>query len=336
VAVALALFAVLPNVFRKDVYVAGSERNAQENGVATLWKNGVAQRLSDGGSYATAASVFVSGKDVYVAGYDNDVYLAETDRGAEKGVAMLWKNGVAQRLGETGSKANSVFVSDNDVYVAGQEINEQDKTVATLWTNGRARHLSNGKSWASSVFVSGQDQDVYVAGIEYSEATEGAQYAKLWKNGVAQRLDEGLSSSTSSVFVSGKDVYIAGTMAYEIRPQEYVVRATLWKNGQAQRISDHQGIATSVFVSNKAVYVVEQTMDQEGNIQPKYLWRNGVSQRIFDKPGKGPASVFVVGNDVYVAGTDNNGWADQAKLWKNGAAQHLNYGRSFAYSVFVK
>jgi hypothetical protein len=42
-----------------DVYVAGREDNAQGISVATLWKNGEAQRLSDGRMPAYANSVFV-------------------------------------------------------------------------------------------------------------------------------------------------------------------------------------------------------------------------------------------------------------------------------------
>jgi hypothetical protein len=67
------------------------------NGHPVLWKNGVAQELTEGNGYATnsnAYSVFVSGNDVYVAGFDNS--------------ARLWKNGVAQEL--NGYQALSVFV----------------------------------------------------------------------------------------------------------------------------------------------------------------------------------------------------------------------------------
>jgi len=91
------------------VYVAGYQIN--ENGVyiAMLWKNGAAQNLTDGTTNAIAFSVFVSGKDVYVAGY-------------EGAMAKLWKNGIAQNLtdGTTCSAtAYSVYVSGKNVYVAG-------------------------------------------------------------------------------------------------------------------------------------------------------------------------------------------------------------------------
>src|SRR5690606_21748165 len=100
-------------------------------------------------------SVYVSGSDVYVAGYVNN---------GTKRVATLWKNGVAQDLAEATEgmifvSANSVYVSGNDVYVAGYVGH-----IATLWKNGVAEDLSNRttNSQANSVYVSGSD--VYVAG----------------------------------------------------------------------------------------------------------------------------------------------------------------------------
>ncbi|MGE7776550.1 hypothetical protein ACQKLP_17615 [Chitinophaga sp. NPDC101104] len=104
------------------VWVVGYEAK-NSSGVATIWKDGKAQRLTDGATDASAASVFVSGNDVYVAGDGSDGTI---------GVARLWKNGVAQKL-ETGANttfANSVFVAGTDVYVTGQEI-----TGMAAWQN---------------------------------------------------------------------------------------------------------------------------------------------------------------------------------------------------------
>src|SRR5690606_40993789 len=49
-------------VYLVETYVVGYEGNGS-NEVAKLWKNGVAQNLTDGSNNAVAKSVYVSGKD---------------------------------------------------------------------------------------------------------------------------------------------------------------------------------------------------------------------------------------------------------------------------------
>lgn len=129
------------------MYVAGVEYNGTTN-VAKLWKNGVAQNLTDGTMYAYAYSVFVEGNDVYVAGFE--------DNSSNVYVAKVWKNGTAQDLtnGTNYAIARSVYVSNGDVYVVGRE--ETATTyVATLWKNGIPQVLSDGtnNAVAYSVFI---------------------------------------------------------------------------------------------------------------------------------------------------------------------------------------
>jgi hypothetical protein len=65
----------------EDVYVAGSESNGT-NDIAKIWKNGIANNLSDGTKEADANGVIV---------LDNDVYAAATNNNSDD--VMLWKNG---------------------------------------------------------------------------------------------------------------------------------------------------------------------------------------------------------------------------------------------------
>src|SRR5688572_14753754 len=58
----------------------------------------------------------------------------------------LWKNNTSTSLTTKGT-ANSVYVSNNDVYVAGSENGK-----ATYWKNGTPVYLADGEAY--SIFVS--------------------------------------------------------------------------------------------------------------------------------------------------------------------------------------
>ncbi|MBL0184025.1 MAG: hypothetical protein IPP96_17775 [Chitinophagaceae bacterium] len=100
--------------------------DAGRNFVAKIWKNGSGTSLTTG--KAVARSVFVSGTDVYVAGYEYN--------GTHQ-VATVWKNGVTIPLsnGTSDMFANSVFVYGTDVYVAGRE-EVGPVYFAKIWKNG--------------------------------------------------------------------------------------------------------------------------------------------------------------------------------------------------------
>jgi len=330
----------------QNVYVAGFE-NVADNSVARLWKNGATQNLggvsdgalrSAGTVQSEARSVFVSGNDVYVVGYDMILGMGIKH-------ARLWKNGVLQNLQSEAysDEATAVFVSGSDVYVLGREepspLPPPTGWTFKVWKNGIAENFTVGTSYwqVNSIFVS--DGDVYVAGcvaISNGTAVPTLQ-AKLWKNGVEEDLVSSPNNScANSVFVSGGDVYVAGYDGNE---------AILWKNGEVQNLTDGTkwALASSVYISGSDVYVA----GQDGN--KATLWKNGIAQSVAgDKDAVVYNSIYVSGNDVYMAGSvatiaGFSGGLEvrylQAALWKNGTKLNLDITKdnySKAFSVFVK
>ena len=69
---------------------------------------------------------------------------------------------------------------------------------------------------------------------------------------------------------------------------------------------------------------------QDGNWAT--LWKNGaVAYQSYSK-WAGFESVFVAGDDVYIAGADSNDYErDHATVWKNGAATRLSDLHSFHF-----
>ena len=191
-----------------NVYVAGIEYESTTEicgSSGKLWKNGIDQNITErtniskdnSSSASIAHSVFVSGNDVYAAGYEEYIEYNEDSGSEGKSFVILWINGIGHNLtnGTNRAEANSVFVAGSDVYVAGNEDNASWNRVAKVWKNGVAQNLSDGKNHAhaTSVFVSGSD--VYVAGLDNGVVT-------LWKNGVTQKLTDGtVDAYVHSVFV---------------------------------------------------------------------------------------------------------------------------------------
>ena len=99
---------------------------------------------------------------------------------------MVWKNGVPETIDPAtpGAEVSSIFVSDGNVYLVGNEIRNNVYN-AKVWKNGTGTFLSTAAgSDAKSVCV--HNGDVYIAGWEYDN--DGKQVATLWKNGVASPL----------------------------------------------------------------------------------------------------------------------------------------------------
>lgn len=301
---------------------------------------------------------------VYVAGYERVNGIA---------VAKYWKNGTEIPVtdGTRHAFAKSIFVTDQDIYVCGEEFNSAGARVAKYWKNGQPVDLGVN-CYAESIVVSGND--VLVAGSEFSggsatravywkngvinyltsASTQGEafavtavntdiyvagwernnylNYAKYWKNGTGTTLPG--SSSIYSIAVAGTDVYVAGgESSLSLNTQSaYWKNGTMTVLGQANQVSE----AKSIFISGTDVYAAGY--EQSGGINYAVVWKNGIATRLSDGSDNATAQDIEVKNgDVYVAGY--KGVATQrAVYWKNGTLVSLSNGSNNAYSMgmFVK
>ncbi|MDJ1500510.1 hypothetical protein [Xanthocytophaga agilis] len=101
----------------------------------TTWVNGKVNTLSGDTTLSVANSIYVSGNDVYIAGTET-TGLANINNGYIR-AAKYWKNGTAINLDGSPyySEAKSIYVSGNDVYVAGYKDIENAPN-GIYWKNG--------------------------------------------------------------------------------------------------------------------------------------------------------------------------------------------------------
>jgi uncharacterized membrane protein len=337
--VVLLFITVLCEGYGQDVYVVGSKMNAQGKMVATLWKNGVTQNLTDGTYNAEAYSIHILNDDIFIVGRDG-----------KKGT--LWKNGIAQSLtdGTNYAEARSICVTDSDVYIVGWESSENLVDIAMLWKNGIAHNLTDKNRRAETCFVYVLNGDVYVVGYQFGEkpifesndshrpGKRPGNVVKLWKNGIEQKLsDETGNAYAKSAYIAGNDIYVVG---YEWNTLNKCV-AKLWKNGIVQNL-DGLLQANSIHVLGSDVYVVGY--DLKHSTYYATLWKNGMIYNFSDGTSDTYAhSVYVLGSDIYVVGyeskeKDKNFRSRRAVLWKNGVIQNLSNENVYseAYYVFVK
>ena len=171
------------------VHICGFDQGTGSLYVPVCWRNGVKTQLST--NLGMATGVATRSFDVYASGF---MYFAEVSAG----VAVVWTNGSAQRLGNgtTPSTAWAVAVGGlNDVYAVGRTALSTLERAA-LWKNGVEQTLEGAGVGSSANAIQVVGTDVYVAG--HIGQTDGKrQRAALWVNGKLQVLSDGATVGTA-------------------------------------------------------------------------------------------------------------------------------------------
>ncbi len=249
--------------------------------------------------------------NVYIAGYRSDATYQDH--------AFVSKNGVDLTLNvsTSRSRAYSVFVQGNDVYVAGELIDDSFNSKAILWKNGEQIWTSSEFSLATDVEIVGAD--IYISGL----TNDGVVY---WKNGVKQILPNSVADVHTynvkpRIEVSGSDVYVSG-----MNISGTYLRAAYWKNGEMFPLTGFNIIsgATDIEVVGSDVYV-SGTYFPSGEMNYGVYWKNG--NEIAIAGCNEAVSIDIDNNNVYIAGKDKTlvdlgggmtYYEVYAATWKNG------------------
>lgn len=177
-----------------DIYVSTIESIGTKS-VTKVWKNGtVLYNLTNGDKRNEPRDMFISDSNIYLAGYG---YY-------NNGVSISWKNDIMTELNISSkySEAFSLFVDNNDVYIAGTEEYKYPNYSAVYWKNGVKNTLPLSpkavNSYAFSIDV--KNNNIYAVGQEMEEGKEG--YATIWVNGKSKKLSDAYSSTAKFIYVA--------------------------------------------------------------------------------------------------------------------------------------
>jgi hypothetical protein len=258
-------------------------------------------------------------------GADGDVYIS----GSSGTTAVYWKNGIQTNLNTDSiiSSGNSIYVNGTDVYVSGVCYGT---STPCYWTNGARKLLSNDSSSGSAPGISVLNGNVYIGGSRSLSVPYGGDYlstpkAITWLNDVETILN-GTSSTTDSAFVyslfvtTGANVYAAGTA----QGSGGTYYGTYWKDGVATTLA--VGSLTSIFVKDSLVYIVGTDAAYSG-YAVYYAPGTTTSTKLALPAGAASSdanSIYVDGQDVYIAGSYNMLDKEYSCYWKNGEITTLS------------
>jgi hypothetical protein len=185
----------------------------------TFDKNGAAEIIRDTAYTFGPLAMAVSGDDVYLSGYSSGRSSSPDDSPPTH--AQCWKNGQLIFREKESSNALSIFINQNDIYMAGYVYSiNPPSTSACYWKNGQLVKLTDGSKTAISKSIYVTDTNVFVAGMMDNQAV-------YWKDGeIVSLTTEGMSMA-NSIFVRRNDVHVGGS------EQGY---PAYWKNDVRQTI----------------------------------------------------------------------------------------------------
>ena len=211
------------------LYVSGFDSPSIDRR-ALYWKNSEKHELTDGSTDALAYCIAADGDDVYVGGY------IQSKDFKKEGAAVIWKNGVAQKLTGDGilAKVNKIVIEDGHVYAAGAY-----------------RDVLNGTTWQGALWIDGEltlftePASVEVGGLYVKDgkwivngtmtlSTEEITAYNWYSDGTAEQLIPNSDMCQGlGVTKIGDDVYSLANMYYYTEDYDMFSKSYVLKNKEA-------------------------------------------------------------------------------------------------------
>lgn len=242
--------------------------------------------------------------DVYIAGYHwlpdtivNGVAIPSHE------VATIWLNDSLIILSDTQSIANTIFINDNKIYVAGS-INSAAN--ATYWVNSIRQNLPTYRGYSAIANdIAANANNVYVCGY-VGRPADSIFTAKLWRNGAEEVLENSTDAIANAIAVTpNSDVYVVGW-----KKIGNTINAVYWKNGQQFILGI--GVANDIFIDGNNVFIGGHIYNSFGTSRAVY-WKNNLVNIIDDEITSDLVAISFSADAVFTAGR----YVNDACYWRN-------------------
>ncbi|MBS1669374.1 MAG: hypothetical protein JST58_18530 [Bacteroidetes bacterium] len=279
---------------------------------------------------------------VYAVGYESNGTVT---------VAKYWKDNVAVNLtdGTKNAQATGIFISGNDVYISGFEVNSNGIDVAKYWKNGQAVILSDGTNNEIAYGIAVSGNDVFVLGTIFSN-NGSTRKVREWVNGVGYTGNLDLTNNNTGIdsyaLTVSNGIFSAAGISNN---NDGSTSAIYWSHtlpfAWIAPTTITTGTAFGIAASGSDVYICGSVKSQTAPFYNTmaYYWKGNLPFPLTDgTKGAGAFGICLSGTDVYVCGYEQTGpssgsYPQIAKYWKNGTARALGNGSISTYgrSIFV-
>jgi hypothetical protein len=297
-----------------NVYIVGTSNSSAIPMPTWTWHNGVKTNI--GNMQQPPFWIFVVNGNTYIAGTDSSYF------------PCYWTNGNKTTLSTPAVPSSSypssirgMFVANSDIYIAGICYDSSNNQFGCYWKNGaRIDFNALGASFSQSNAMYIVGSDVYIAGYYYDGSTYHYGY---WKNTNTNFTEITVPANFNlwGILVNNSIVYISGTTNLGTSSSQ----ACYWNSG-TNTFTNLTGTPSSVSTGGGNNIVIAGTdlyisgflgTGASSADQTACYWKNGSRVMLYSNPST-TASIYSLGNYIYISGRIGASPNRTAVYWRNG------------------